>query len=123
MARALITLPATAKRGELIEIRVLVSHPMETGFRRDTNGQTIPMHIVNQLSVQYGGRQVFSAELGTGVSTALRQIPAACPLLLSVPALLVLSAFVNRQYDVVRLGHLVHYLQDFSSAFGSARGR
>lgn len=40
-------------------------------------------------------------------STSIRQIPAAFPLLLAVPALLVLSAFVNRQHDVVRLGHLV----------------
>ena len=63
-----VQVPPSVKKGEPFEVRVLVQHPMETGFRRDTNGQTIPMHIVNQLSVQYGGRKVFAADLGTGVS-------------------------------------------------------
>ena len=63
-----VQVPPAVKKGEAFEVRVLVQHPMETGFRRDTNGQTIPMHVVNKLSVQYGGRQVFSADLGTGVS-------------------------------------------------------
>ena len=63
-----VQVPPSVKKGEPFEVRVLVQHPMETGFRRDTNGQAIPMHVVNQLAVQYGGRQVFRAELGTGVS-------------------------------------------------------
>ncbi len=63
-----VQVPPTAKKGESFEIRVLVQHPMETGFRRDVNGQSIPMHIVNQLSCTSGGRKVFSAELGTGMS-------------------------------------------------------
>jgi sulfur-oxidizing protein SoxZ len=49
-------------------VRVLVQHPMETGFRRDLDGQAIPMHIVDRMSCSYGGREVFSAELGTGIS-------------------------------------------------------
>ncbi len=63
-----LQVPPTAKKGEPFEIRVLVQHPMETGFRRDMNGQSIPMHIVNKLSCTYGGRKVFSAEMGTGMS-------------------------------------------------------
>ena len=38
MARALINVPPTAKRGEIIEIKALISHPMETGFRRGPDG-------------------------------------------------------------------------------------
>ena len=63
-----LQVPPTAKKGEPFEIRVLVQHPMETGFRRDMNGQSIPMHIVNKLSCTYGGRKVFTAEMGTGMS-------------------------------------------------------
>ena len=63
-----VQVPPTVKKGEAFEVRVLVQHPMETGFRRDTQGQTIPMHIVNELKASYGGRQVFRAELGAGVS-------------------------------------------------------
>ena len=38
-ARALINVPAKAKRGDVIEIKTLISHIMETGFRHGTNGQ------------------------------------------------------------------------------------
>lgn len=63
-----VQVPPQVKKGEPFEVRVLVQHPMETGFRRDTHGQTIPMHIVTEVTVRYAGRQVFKAELGTGVS-------------------------------------------------------
>ena len=42
MARALINVPATAKRGDIIEIKTLISHPMESGYRVGTNGTTDP---------------------------------------------------------------------------------
>ena len=63
-----IQVPASVRRGEPFEVRVLVQHPMETGFRRDMDGQSIPMNIVDKLVVRYGGREVFRAELGTGVA-------------------------------------------------------
>jgi sulfur-oxidizing protein SoxZ len=63
-----INVPATVKPGEVFEVRVLVQHPMETGFRRDLDGKAIPMHIVNQLACTYAGREVFRAELGSGMS-------------------------------------------------------
>lgn len=63
-----IQVPPTVKKGESFEIRVLVQHPMETGYRRDLNGQSIPTHIVDKLSCRIAGTEVFSAELGTGVS-------------------------------------------------------
>ena len=63
-----LQVPASVRKGEVFEVRVLVQHPMETGFRRDMDGSSIPMHILNRLSCQYGGREVFSAELGSGMS-------------------------------------------------------
>jgi len=63
-----VQVPPTVKRGEPFEVRVLVQHPMETGFRRDLDGQAIPTHIVDKMTCTYGARVVFSAELGTGIS-------------------------------------------------------
>lgn len=63
-----LQVPPSVRKGEAFEIRVLVQHPMETGYRRDLNGQAIPTNIVDKLVCRIGGREVFSAELGTGVS-------------------------------------------------------
>jgi sulfur-oxidizing protein SoxZ len=63
-----VQVPASVRRGETFEIRVLVQHPMETGFRRDLQGQSIAMNIVDKMVCRYGGREIFSAELGTGVA-------------------------------------------------------
>jgi sulfur-oxidizing protein SoxZ len=63
-----LQVPPTVKKGEPFEIKVLVQHPMETGFRRDMNGQSIPTNVVNKLSCRVGGREVFSAEFGSGVA-------------------------------------------------------
>jgi sulfur-oxidizing protein SoxZ len=60
--------PPSVKRGEPFEVRVLVQHPMETGFRRDFEGQLIPMNIIDKLVCRYGGHDVFSAELGSGMA-------------------------------------------------------
>jgi sulfur-oxidizing protein SoxZ len=63
-----VSVPPSVRRGEAFEIRVLVQHPMETGFRRDMNGQAIPMNVVDKLVCRYAGREVFRAELGTGMA-------------------------------------------------------
>lgn len=62
MARALINVPATARRGEIIEIKALVAHEMETGFRRTQLGTLIPRDIITQFVCTYNGVEVFSAE-------------------------------------------------------------
>jgi sulfur-oxidizing protein SoxZ len=62
-ARALINVPAKAKRGEVIEIKTLISHVMETGFRHGTNGQEIPRDIITSFSCSYNGEDVFSTQL------------------------------------------------------------
>ncbi|HZZ91964.1 MAG TPA: thiosulfate oxidation carrier complex protein SoxZ [Usitatibacter sp.] len=63
-----IQVPASVKRGEPFEVRVIVQHPMETGFRRDLQGQAIPVNIVERMACRYGGAEVFRAELGTGIA-------------------------------------------------------
>src|SRR3954468_7635113 len=63
MARTLINVPPTAKRGEVIEIKTLISHPMETGFRTGPDGGLIPRDIVNRFVCTYNGEEIFSADL------------------------------------------------------------
>jgi sulfur-oxidizing protein SoxZ len=63
-----IQIPPSVRRGEAFEVRVLVQHPMESGFRRDLDGRAIPINIVDRLACRYGGREIFSAELGSGMA-------------------------------------------------------
>jgi sulfur-oxidizing protein SoxZ len=63
MARALINVPASAKRGEVIEIRTLIGHPMETGYRPGAEGNVLPRNIIRRFTCRYNGEPVFSAEL------------------------------------------------------------
>ena len=68
MASALINVPARARRGEIIEIKTLVSHPMETGYRRDQLGAAIPRDIVRLFVCAYNGTEVFRAELHPAIA-------------------------------------------------------
>jgi sulfur-oxidizing protein SoxZ len=63
MARALINVPRQAKRGDIIEIKTLISHIMETGFRRDNVGKPIPRNIITQFTAIYNGEEIFSADI------------------------------------------------------------
>ncbi len=63
MARALINVPRQAKRGQVIEIKTLISHIMETGFRRDNVGKPIPRNIITQFTATYNGEEIFRADL------------------------------------------------------------
>ena len=68
MARALIHMPATAKRGEVIEIRALIGHPMETGYRMDNAGKSIARNVIRSFTCRYNGTPVFSARLSSGIA-------------------------------------------------------
>jgi sulfur-oxidizing protein SoxZ len=63
MARVLINLPPRAKRGEIIEIKTLIAHPMETGYRLDSTGGAIPRDIISRFVCSYNGEEIFRAEL------------------------------------------------------------
>jgi sulfur-oxidizing protein SoxZ len=58
----------TAKIGELVEVKALVSHVMETGQRKDNAGNTIPRKIINKFTCTVNGKEVFSADFEPAVS-------------------------------------------------------
>ena len=68
MASALINVPPRARRGEIIEIKTLISHTMETGFRRTQLGAVIPRDIIRRFACTYNGTEVFRAELHPAMS-------------------------------------------------------
>jgi sulfur-oxidizing protein SoxZ len=63
MASALINVPAKARRGDIIEIKTLMSHIMETGYRRTATGEIIPRDIITSFSCRYNGVEIFRADL------------------------------------------------------------
>ena len=68
VARTLINFPATARRGEIIEIKAIVAHPMETGFRRTQLGALIPRNIITQFVCTYDGAEIFRAEFHPAIA-------------------------------------------------------
>ena len=63
MARALINVPKSAKRGDVVEIRTMISHPMETGYRSNERGAVQPRDIIRKLTVSFDGEEIFRADL------------------------------------------------------------
>lgn len=63
MARTLIQAPASARKGEVVEVRVTIAHPMETGYRPGADGRVLPRDIIRRFSCRYNGEVVFSADL------------------------------------------------------------
>jgi sulfur-oxidizing protein SoxZ len=63
MAAALINVPKKAKRGDVIEIKTLVSHIMETGYRHTTSGKIVPRDIITSFACRYNGEEIFRADL------------------------------------------------------------
>ena len=55
--------PGAVTKGDVFEIKTLISHPMETGLRFDEAGRPIPRRLINRISCRYGDRTVFSVEL------------------------------------------------------------
>ena len=68
MAGALINVPRSVKRGQVFEVKVLMSHPMETGYRPGTNGSIIPRNIIQTFRVTYGDGEVFRMEMSPAVA-------------------------------------------------------
>lgn len=62
MPAALINVPARAKRGDLIEIKALMSHIMETGFRHTPTGEAVPRDIITGFTCRYNNVEVFRAD-------------------------------------------------------------
>ncbi|MFT4797076.1 MAG: sulfur-oxidizing protein SoxZ [Candidatus Azotimanducaceae bacterium] len=63
-----ISLPENATSNDTIEVKTLVSHPMESGFRLDAMGEAMPRNILRSLLVTYKGEKVFEALFGPGIA-------------------------------------------------------
>jgi sulfur-oxidizing protein SoxZ len=63
-----VDVPKTARKGEVIEIKTLAAHGMETGFRRTYLGAPIPRDIITTFTCAYNGVEVFRAELHPSIS-------------------------------------------------------
>ena len=63
-----IVMPTSVKKGDIFEIKTIITHVMETGFRRDTVGKAIPRDIITLFTCTYGGEEVFRMDLFTGVA-------------------------------------------------------
>jgi sulfur-oxidizing protein SoxZ len=63
-----IRLPATARIGEVIEVKTLISHPMESGQRRDSAGNLVPRKIVHRFVAAFNGKPVFDAALEPAIA-------------------------------------------------------
>jgi sulfur-oxidizing protein SoxZ len=63
-----IRMPSTAKAGEVIEVKTLISHEMESGVRKDSAGKTIPRKIIKQFVATFNGQEIFRADWHPAIS-------------------------------------------------------
>ena len=68
MAKPRIKMAKSAKAGQVIQIKTLISHKMETGLRKDKKGNKIPRNIINTFSAVFNGKEVFKADMKPSVS-------------------------------------------------------
>ena len=68
MTKPRIKLPESGKVGDVIDIKTVATHPMETGNRRDAEGRVIVRNIIHTFVATFENREVFRAELGSGFS-------------------------------------------------------
>jgi len=67
-AKPRVKVPKTAAAGDVIIIKTLISHKMESGQRKNKKGEKIPRMIINKFSVTFNGATVFSADIDPGIS-------------------------------------------------------
>jgi sulfur-oxidizing protein SoxZ len=68
MASALINVPAKAKRGDIIEIKTMMSHIMETGYRHTAAGEIVPRNIITSFACRFNGNEIFRTDLFPAIS-------------------------------------------------------
>lgn len=66
--RPRVKVPRKAEKGEVFEIKTLISHEMESGLRKDKQGNLIPRKIINKFVCTYNGTEVFSVDLHPAIS-------------------------------------------------------
>jgi len=67
-AKPRVKVPATAAAGEVITIKTLINHKMETGLRKDKKGKPIPRSIINKFTCEFNGKPVFSSDIDPAIS-------------------------------------------------------
>ncbi len=68
MANVLINAPKRARKGELVEVKALIMHPMETGFRVGTTGRLIPRNIIERFSATWNGEEIFDMKFSPAIA-------------------------------------------------------
>ena len=68
MALARLLLPERVAVGDVIKVRLLIQHAMETGYRQDVEGRVIPRNVIQWVRCELGGVEVFRAETSSGIS-------------------------------------------------------
>jgi sulfur-oxidizing protein SoxZ len=68
MARVLINVPPKAKRGDVVQIKTLISHIMEPGFRPGADGKIVPRDIITLMTCKYNGEEIFRADFFPAVA-------------------------------------------------------
>ena len=68
MTSVLVNAPKTAKPGEVVEIKALIMHPMETGFRPGPNGRIIPRNIIERFVATWNGKEIFRMEFSPAIA-------------------------------------------------------
>ena len=64
-----VKVPKTAAAGETITIKTLISHKMESGQRKDSDGNPIPRSIINRFTTEFNGENVVDVALEHAIST------------------------------------------------------
>ncbi|HEY1460309.1 MAG TPA: thiosulfate oxidation carrier complex protein SoxZ [Casimicrobiaceae bacterium] len=68
MADARINVPPECRRGDPFEVRISIRHAMETGYRTDAAGKSIPRNVIQRFDCRYNGEPVFSIQMGPGIA-------------------------------------------------------
>jgi sulfur-oxidizing protein SoxZ len=69
MSKPRVKVPKSASAGEEVTIKALVSHKMESGQRKDADGNKIPQMIIHSFAATFDGQEVMSLNLSAAIST------------------------------------------------------
>ena len=68
MSLARVQWPDKMATGDVVKIRVLIQHPMDTGYLQDFSGKLVPRNVIRLLVCTLGGQEVFRVEPSSGIS-------------------------------------------------------
>jgi sulfur-oxidizing protein SoxZ len=63
-----VKIPETVTKGEVFSVKAKLKHPMETGWRENNLGQTVPRNRINKFVCTFNGKEMFRADLHSGIS-------------------------------------------------------